>query len=91
MAVAVPTSRLAAMALVTGLLAVVSSFLAVFSQSDLFVVALLFWALAVIFGVISRIRIWRARGALNGKGLAAWGMGIPAAGFALGFLLLPSV
>jgi hypothetical protein len=81
---------MAVVALVAGILALVSGILAVFSRSDLFLVGVvLFGCLAFVFGIVGRIAIMRAGGTLRGKGLAAWGMGTPIAGFVLGFLLLP--
>ncbi len=92
MKTAIRTSGKAVVAMVTGILAVVSGMLANSSRSDLFLLGIpLFWGLAVVFGVVARIDIKRAAGTLAGKRLAAWGMGIPTGGFALGFLLLPHV
>ena len=90
MTTATRTSGKAVLAMVTGILALFSGILANSSRSDLFLLGIpLFWGLAIVFGVIARIDIKRAVGTLTGKGLAAWGMGIPTVGFGLGFLLLP--
>jgi hypothetical protein len=89
---AIRISGKAVLAMVTGMLAIVSGILANSSRSDLYLLGIpLFWGLALVLGVVARKEIKRAGGALIGKGLAAWGMGIPTVGFGLGFLLLPFV
>ena len=84
------TSLQAIASLLMGLLSIACGFLALASQSDLFLLGVvLFWLLAILFGLRSWVAVRRSSGGLRGKGLAGWGMGAPLIGFGLGFLLLP--
>ncbi len=86
------TSGKAMAAFYAGLLSAACGLLALASRSDLFLLGVvLSAALAFALGVRSWVEIHRAAGALEGKSLAGWGMGIPAGGFALAFLVLPNV
>lgn len=91
METAAPTSGKAVAAFLAGVTSVVCGVLTLATRSDWFLVGIiLFWLLAIVLGVRSRAEIRRADDQLNGKTLAGWGMGVPAVGFALGFLLLPA-
>ena len=65
--------------------------LALFGSEDRLLAGVpLFWLLALILGIGALADIKRAAGGLGGSGLAGGGMGVPVAGFAIGFLLLPA-
>jgi hypothetical protein len=85
------TSRIAATAFLSALLSVASGVLAVAIESDAFLLGVVFFAvLAVVLGICGLIQISRVPEPPRGKGLACWGIGLPAGGVALGFLLLPA-
>jgi len=85
------TSRKAVAAFVSGLLSVACGLLAVLSEHDLFLGGIvLFVVAALLLGWRGIVEVGRAPATLTGKGLAAWGMALPPAGLALGFLLLPA-
>jgi hypothetical protein len=78
-------------AFLAGLSSVACGLLTLASGSDLFLLGVvLFGALALGLEISSRIEIKRSPSTLRGKALAGWGMGLPAGGFALGFLVLPA-
>jgi hypothetical protein len=88
---AVPTSGKAMVAFAAGLLSVLCGIIALVGSSDLFLAGVpLFWLLALVLGVWGLAGIRRAAGGLGGSGLACGGIGLPVAGFTLGFLLLPA-
>src|SRR5687768_4824835 len=90
MATTTPVSGKAA-ACLAGLLSVACGLLALASRSDLFLVGVvLFSVLALVLGAWRWLEIKRASGGLRGQAFVAWGIGIPAGGLALGFLLLPA-
>ncbi len=84
------TSGKAVSTLVLGVSSLVCGYLGLVVENDWFLVAVVvFAALAVVLGVLSRIDIKRASGGLRGKGLVTWGIGTPLCGFGLAFLILP--
>jgi hypothetical protein len=92
MSPAIRTSRTVVAAFLSGLLAFACGVLAVASESDVFLLGVvLFAVLAVVLGIFGWVRVWRAPDRLRGKALAGWCVGLPVGAVALGFLLLPAV
>jgi hypothetical protein len=91
METATPTSGKARVAFVAGLLSVLCGVVALVGSEDWLLAGVpLFWLLALILGIWGLADISRAAGGLGGSGVACSGMGLPVAGFAFGFLLLPA-
>ncbi len=86
------TSRKCVAAFVLGLTAIVAGFLAVAFRSDAYLLVLLG---CTVFAIALGIQGWREVGRnphrWQGKGLAAWGVGLPVGSLWLGFILLPHV
>lgn len=92
MAAEAPVNSKTVAAFLLGLLALACGLLVLFGAPDFLLLGVpLFWGLAVPVGLLGRREVRQSQGRLKGKALAAWGMGLPAAGACLGFLLLPFV
>jgi hypothetical protein len=92
MSIRPPTSRTCAAALAFGAASLVAGFMALGARDDRLLLAVaLCAALALSFAVCGWWAVRRSAGRLRGGALAAWGVGLPAGGFCLAFLLLPHV